>query len=101
MPQDHRPDPASSGGPDTHRRARRRTWAGILFVVAAVVAAAGTLVVGLGGDWLGAGRGAALTGVFVIAALVRLKWEGRSSPLLDTITLLLAAAFVVLLIAAG
>lgn len=79
----------------------RHRWAGIAFVVAAVIAAAGTLVVGLGGDWLAAGRGAALAGVFVIAALVRLRWEGRSSPLLDTLTVALAVAFVVLLVAAG
>lgn len=82
-------------------KARRRRWAGVVFTVAAVIAGAGTLVVGAGGDWLAAGRGAALTGVFVIAALIRLKWEGRSSPLLDTLTLLLAVAFVVLLVAAG
>lgn len=92
-------DRARSGS-DEATKARRRTWAGIAFVVAAVVSGAGTLVVGLGGDWLGAGRGAALTGVFVIAALTRLRWEGRSSPLLDALTLLLAAAFVVLLVAA-
>lgn len=83
------------------KKVRRRRWAGIAFVVAAVIAATGTVVVGLGGDWLAAGRGAALTGVFVIAALIRLKWEGRSSPLLDTLTVLLAVAFVVLLVAAG
>lgn len=89
------------GGTDEARQARRRTWAGVTFVAAAVIAAGGTLVVGLGGDWLAAGRGVALTGVFVIAALVRLKWEGRSSPLLDTLTVLLAVAFVVLLVAAA
>jgi len=83
------------------KKVRRRRWAGIAFVVAAVIAATGTLVVGLSGDWLAAGRGAALTGVFVIAALIRLKWEGRSSPLLDTLTVLLAVAFVVLLVVAG
>lgn len=83
------------------KKVRRRRWAGIAFVVAAVIAATGTVVVGLGGDWLAAGRGAALSGVFVIAALIRLKWEGRSSPLLDTLTVLLAVAFVVLLVAAG
>ena len=83
------------------KKVRRRRWAGIVFVVAAVIAATGTVVVGLGGDWLAAGRGAALAGVFVIAALIRLKWEGRSSPLLDTLTVLLAVAFVVLLVAAG
>lgn len=83
------------------KKVRRRRWAGIAFVVAAVIAATGTVVVGLGGDWLAAGRGAALTGVFVIAALIRLEWEGRSSPLLDTLTVLLAVAFVVLLVAAG
>lgn len=94
-------DPASAGGQEAERKARRRTWAGVAFVVAAVIAASGTLVVGLGGDVLGAGRGAALTGVFVIAALTRLKWEGRSSPLLDTLTLALAVTFVVLLVAAG
>ncbi|MFP5253821.1 MAG: hypothetical protein ACLGH4_08490 [Actinomycetes bacterium] len=82
-------------------KVRRRRWAGIAFVVAALVAAAGTAAVGLGGDWLAAARGAALTGVFVIAALIRLRWEGRSSPLLDTLTLALAVAFVVLLVAAG
>lgn len=83
------------------KKVRRRRWAGIAFVVAAVIAATGSVVVGLSGDWLGAGRGAALTGVFVIAALIRLRWEGRSSPLLDTLTVLLAVAFVVLLVAAG
>ena len=83
------------------KKVRRRRWAGIAFVVAAVIAATGTVVVGLGGDWLAAGRGASLTGVFVIAALIRLRWEGRSSPLLDTLTVLLAVAFVVLLVAAG
>jgi len=92
---------APSGGSADDKKARRRTWAGIAFVVAAVISSAGTLVVGLGGHWLGAGRGAALTGVFVIAALVRLRWEGRSSPLLDTLTLLLTAVFLVLLVAAG
>lgn len=83
------------------KKVRTRRWAGIAFVVAAVIAGTGTVVVGLGGDVLAAGRGAALTGVFVIAALIRLKWEGRSSPLLDTLTLALAVAFVVLLVAAG
>lgn len=94
-------DRGASGRPDEARPARRRTWAGFAFVVAAVVAAGGTLAVALGGDVLAAARGAALTGVFLIAALVRLKWEGRSSPILDTLTLLLAGAFVVLLVAAG
>ena len=93
--------PATPGEPEGAKRARVRFWAGIAFAVAAVISAAGTLVVGFGGDWLGAGRGAALTGVFVIAALIRLKWRGRSSPLLDALTLGLAVAFVVLLVAAG
>lgn len=93
--------PETPGEPESAKKARIRFWAGIAFAVAAVISAAGTLVVGLGGDWLGAGRGAALTGVFVIAALIRLRWGGRSSPLLDTLTLGLAVAFVVLLVASG
>lgn len=94
--------PAPSGQPDpAAAKARRRTWAGVAFAVAAVVAASGSLVVGLAGDVLAAARGAALTGVFVIAALVRLRWEGRSSPLLDTLTMLLTVAFLVLLVASG
>lgn len=95
------PDRAPADGAEDPSKARRRTWAGVAFVAAAVITAAGTLVVGLGGDWLAAGRGAALTGVFVIAALTRLRRQGRSSPLLDTLTLTLAGIFVVLLVAAG
>ena len=92
---------ASGGGSDEETTARRRTWAGIAFVVAAVVAASGALVVGLGGDLLGAGRGLSLAGVFGIAGYVRLRRKGESTPLLDVLTLALAVQFVVLLVAAG
>jgi hypothetical protein len=73
----------------------------VAFVVAAVIAAAGALVVGLGGNLLAAGRGLSLAGVFGIAAYVRLRRGGESTPLLDTLTLALAVLFVVLLVAAG
>ena len=91
----------SSGGSDEAKKARRRTWAGIAFAVAAVIATAGALAVGLGGDLLGAGRGLSLAGVFGIAAYVRLRRAGESTPLLDILTLALAVQFVILLIAAG
>ncbi len=86
---------------DDPKKARRRRWAGIAFVVAAVVATAGALVVGAGGDLLGAGRGLSLAGVFGIAAYVRLRRDGESTPLLDILTLALAGQFVVLLFIAG
>jgi hypothetical protein len=89
------------GGDDGAKQAKRRRWAGIAFVVATVVATAGALVVGLGGDLLGAGRGLSLAGVFGIAAYVRLRRGGESTPLLDIVTLALAVQFVVLLVVAG
>ena len=83
------------------KKARRRRWAGIAFVVATVVAAAGALVVAVGGDLLGAGRGLSLAGVFGIAAYIRLRRDGESTPLLDILTLGLAVQFVVLLFVSG
>jgi hypothetical protein len=91
----------ASGGAGDAKKAKRRRWAGIAFVVATVVAAAGALAVGLGGDLLGAGRGLSLAGVFGIAAYVRLRRDGESTPLLDILTLALAVQFVILLVAAG
>ncbi len=91
----------ASGGSDDARKAKRRRWAGIAFVVAAVIATAGAFVVGFGGDLIGAGRGLSLAGVFGIAAYVRLRRDGESTPLLDILTLALAAQFVVLLVVAG
>ena len=94
-------DADSSFGSSDAKKAKRRTWAGVAFVVAAVVATAGALAVGLGGDLLGAGRGLSLAGVFGIAAYVRLRRGGESTPLLDILTLALAVQFVILLVAAG
>lgn len=94
-------DGRTPDGADDARKAKRRTWAGIAFVVATVIATAGAVVVGLGGDLLGAGRGLSLAGVFGIAAYVRLRRGGDSTPLLDIVTLALAVQFVVLLFAAG
>lgn len=52
----------------------RRLWTGVLFLVFATVAVVGeaAAVIGGTGDWLQHLRGAALIGLFVLEAVVRL-----------------------------
>jgi hypothetical protein len=73
-----------------------RSWFGWAFALFSVVAAIGTAVAGAQGEWIRAGSGAAMTAIFVLAALVRLMWPGDTPRLAEVGMLLASFAWLVL-----
>jgi hypothetical protein len=73
-------------------------WIGVVFAVLVVITGSGTLFATADGEWLKAARGAALTGIFLIVVLVRLKWRGSSPAATEVLDALLMTIFVALLV---
>ncbi|HEX6249765.1 MAG TPA: hypothetical protein VFZ64_18005 [Nocardioidaceae bacterium] len=78
----------------------RRLWTGLLFLVVAVVAILGEAAAVLGGtgDWLQHVRGAALIGLFVLEAVVRLV-PLRETSVVNVLRVVFIGTWLVLLVA--